>query len=358
MKRKKYKMAVVGVYGDGPDFTTGQAVKCRELIDWMAKKYGMDQIRIVNTWRWKRRSWKLFSSFLGAFLNCETVIIMPAPNGIKIFGPLSYYFQKIFNKKVHYVVIGGWLADLLNADPFMKKCVKAYAGVYAETPYMVERLKDAGLLNCFYMPNFRTLCDEVPSKPAVWEKPLRICTYSRVVKEKGIGDAVRIVLRANEIAGRQLFFLDVYGKIDASYESEFEALMKENQNIALYCGVRHADEGIMTLASYFALLFPSWYEGEGLAGTILDAFASQTPVLANDWKYIHDIIEHGENGLIYGFRDIEEAAGLLNVLYEDNRLYKRIQAGCAGSAKRYSTDAVLGEFTGKIFADEQSDGIC
>ena len=32
MKKMK-KVAVVGVYGTGTDFTTGQAVKCRTLID-------------------------------------------------------------------------------------------------------------------------------------------------------------------------------------------------------------------------------------------------------------------------------------------------------------------------------------
>lgn len=48
------KVAIVGVYGEGTEFTTGQAVKCRVVIDWLKKKYGTDEVVVVNTYKWKK----------------------------------------------------------------------------------------------------------------------------------------------------------------------------------------------------------------------------------------------------------------------------------------------------------------
>lgn len=53
---EKKKIAVIGVYGQGPDFTTGQAVKCMELINWLKETYGTDQVQVVNTYQWKKKT--------------------------------------------------------------------------------------------------------------------------------------------------------------------------------------------------------------------------------------------------------------------------------------------------------------
>lgn len=345
------KVAVIGVYGVGPDFTTGQAVKCRELIDWLKSQYGADQVQIVNSYRWKRNPVGLFLSVVRAFKNCDRIIIMPAPHGVKVFAPLSYRLKNLFHRPVHYVVIGGWLADMLAARPKLKRCVAGLDGVYVETDSMVRDLKDLGLGNVVYLPNFRKLEKGTAPKNVNRTPPVSVCTYSRVVREKGIGDAVDIVRKANEKMGSALFGLDIYGKVDEAFKEEFQELLGKNKDFVQYCGVKDAGEGIATLAPYFALLFPSYYEGEGLAGTVLDAFASETPVIANDWKYIGEIITHGENGLIYPFRDLDTAAEELCSLYSDEKKYLQIQNGCFISARHYSTDVVLKKFAEQVFAD-------
>ena len=81
MKKIK-KVAVVGVYGTGTDFTTGQAVKCHTLIDWMKRKFGSDEVVIVDTYKWMRNPLKLLVSMIFAMKNCNNIVIMPAQNGI------------------------------------------------------------------------------------------------------------------------------------------------------------------------------------------------------------------------------------------------------------------------------------
>lgn len=345
MKRKH--ISIVGVYGQGENFTTGQAVKCFEVINWFKEKYGDEQIGIVNTYAWKKNPVKLFVSMIKAFRVSDNIILMPAQHGLKIFAPMAAILKKIFGKQVHYVVIGGWLANMLDQHKILRKCVLTFDGVYVETEKMVHDLRKLGVDKVLYMPNCRKYVDKQHTV-ANKSKLIRVCTYSRVVKEKGIIDAIKIVQKANEFLGEKKFILDIYGKIALEFKNEFELIIAENENDVKYCGVKNSDQGAETLEQYFCLLFPTYYIGEGFAGTILDAFVARTPVIANDWKYNKDIIKNRENGFIYPFRNIEQAARDLCELYENENLYKYLQNGCYISALMYSTDAILGELDKKM----------
>ena len=50
------------------------------------------------------------------------------------------------------------------------------------------------------------------------KKKLKVCTYSRVIKEKGILDAIEIVKSANQMLGENKFYLDIYGKISNEFK--------------------------------------------------------------------------------------------------------------------------------------------
>lgn len=337
------KVSVVGVYGVGADFTTGQAVKCYEIINWLKDKYGASQINVVNTYKWKKHPIKLFLNMILAFGESENIIIMPAQHGLKVFAPMSYILKKIFHRPVHYVVIGGWLNDAIKKSYYLKKCILSFEGIYVETRDMQKKLQKSDVKSACYMPNCRKLVDI--QKPELnLKKKLKVCTYSRVIKEKGILDAIEIVKSANQMLGENKFYLDIYGKISNEFKPELKRAIETNGEVVKYCGVKNADQGAETLSNYFALLFPTYYEGEGFAGTILDAFVGKTPVIANDWKYNSEIIENGKNGFIYSYRNIDEAAKYLVLLYTNPEVYRKVQEGCKQSAHEFSTDVVLNRF--------------
>lgn len=342
--RELKKIAVVGVYGRGADFTTGQAVKCHTMIDWLKEKYGASEVVVVNTYQWKKNPLKLVHDMVSAMQNCRNIVIMPAQHGLKVFAPLTYALNKVYHRSVHYIVIGGWLAEMLKEKPSLKKSVFSFDGVYVELKSMKANLEAIGMRNVYYMPNSRALAEPCARLEFGNQKPLRVCTYSRVIKSKGIEDAIAICRRANEILEKNVFQLDIYGRIGGEYKQEFEQLMQTQSDTAVYQGCKNADETLDTLEAYFALLFPTYYEGEGFAGTVLDAFAAELPIIANDWKYNAEIIEDGVNGFLYPFRDVEAAAQKLVMLYRNPELYSKIRCGCRESAERYSTEHVMKEF--------------
>lgn len=344
------KAAIVGVFGEGPDFTTGQAVKCRELILGLRKKYGDSEIEPVNTYRWKKTPFRLLEKLIASFFQFNNIIIMPAQHGICVFAPIAFLMKKATKRSVHYVVIGGWLAETLKHKKWLRYCVKSFDALYVETKSMVQDLNALGLKQVFYMPNFRELPN---SSDTLQEKnfsngSVPVCTYSRVVKEKGIEDAIQIVNTANQLIGKEKFHLDIYGPIAEAYRNEFAEVLLKNQDVAEYRGVKNAGQGVETLSKYFALLFPTYYEGEGFAGTLLDAFASGTPAIVNDWKYNREIVESGTNGFVYPYRDIVRAAQDLCKLYEDPHLYRQIQEGCRQSSRVYSTEHILEAFERRL----------
>jgi len=341
------KLAVIGQYGTGPLYLTGQAVKTVFITDWMKRRYGEDQIEIVNTYGWKKHPLRLVIGVFRAMKHCSNVMIFPAPHGVKVFPGLVSAFNRILHRRTFFIVIGGWLADFLKDHSYIRRATKKFYSVCAETESLVQDLKAVEIENAVYLPNCRDYVD-FPSDKDFDKLPLHVCTYSRVTQSKGIEDAVLTVRKANEKLGKNVFFLDVFGAVDSAYKEEFEKLCSENKDVVSYEGTRNADQTLQTLKDQFALLFPTWYEGECFAGTVLDAFLSRTPIIANDWKFNSQVIRDKEDGFLYPYRDISEAAGLLVSLYEDRKLYRKIQAGCAESSLRYSSDNVLGQLAAEM----------
>ena len=60
------KTAIIGQYGEGPDYVTGQAVKTHAIVDWMIGRFGRENVEIVNSYGWKRRPLRLFLSMIRA----------------------------------------------------------------------------------------------------------------------------------------------------------------------------------------------------------------------------------------------------------------------------------------------------
>ena len=341
------KLAVIGQYGTGPSYLTGQAVKTVFITDWMKRRYGDDQVEIVNTYGWKKHPVRLVFSVMKAMKHCANVMIFPAPHGVKVFPRLVSFFNGFFHRRTFFIVIGGWLAEYLSFHGSTKRATRKFNGVCAETASLVKDLHEIGIENAWYLPNCRDYVDISPDKDRT-SLPLHVCTYSRVTESKGMADAVATVRKANRILGSDVFFLDVFGAVDGPYKEQFEALCADNKDVMCYAGTRNADQTLETLAGQFALLFPTYYEGECFAGTVLDAFLSRTPIIANDWKFNSEVIRNGDDGFLYKFRDTDEAAAILASLYRDPELYRKIQDGCMESARAFSSDTVLEQLAVKM----------
>lgn len=86
------------------------------------------------------------------------------------------------------------------------------------------------------------------------------------MQEKGIADAVKTVIEVNQSLGRTIFSLDIYGQVDENQTDLFEKLRKIFPYYIRYGGLIPFDRSVETLKEYFALLFPTYYEGGRFCG--------------------------------------------------------------------------------------------
>ena len=270
------------------------------------------------------------------------VLIFPAHNGLRVYAPLLSFQRKFFKKrKIHYVVIGGWLPQFLTKRKSLEKALKRFDGIYVETNTMKSALEVQGFENVFVMPNckdLKILSEQELIYPS--ETPYKLCTFSRVMKEKGIETAVDAVKKVNEKLGYTAYSLDIYGQVDSAQTEWFDALQQKFTANIKYCGVVPSDKSVDVLKEYFILLFPTYYEGEGFAGTLIDAFSAGLPVIASDWKYNIELVNEGV-GYVYHTGDQPAFAEILKEVAIKPELLLCKKKLCLKEAEKYRIDSVI-----------------
>ncbi|MHC1770861.1 MAG: glycosyltransferase family 4 protein [Flexilinea sp.] len=207
---------------------------------------------------------------------------------------------------------------------------------------MSKGLKKLGVNNTIVLSNFKQLNILSQNQlPHVYKEPFALCTFSRVMKEKGIEDAIAAVNRINRNNGKIVFTLDIYGQIEKSYSERFSTILKEFPDYVRYRGMIPYHESVEVLKNYFLLLFPTFWDSEGFAGTIIDAFAAGLPIIASDWKYNSEIIQDHYTGRIIPVHDMESLIYILLEFAKKPDDVIRMKPNCLSEAEKYSPERVI-----------------
>lgn len=328
-------VGIIGHFGIGLDLYNGQTVKTKMLTEELENTLGKDSVIIVDTHGGIRKYFKLIHELYLSVKQCKNVVILPAKRGITVIAPLLYLFNKTYCRRLHYVVVGGWLPDFCIQHKALKKILKNYDYIYVETVRMKAALEEQGFTNVTLMPNFKRIqpiTEKVCSKDYI--KPFKLCTFSRVMKEKGIEDAVNAVESINAKHGETSYSLDIYGQIEKGQEEWFANLKKGFPAEIEYKGFVSPNESVRVLSNYYALLFPTFYEGEGFAGTVIDSMASGTPIIASNWKDNPEVITDEYNGLLFETHDVADLSEKIESLTTQKRGI--ISKNAIESSKKYS----------------------
>lgn len=334
------KFAVIGVFDFKNLSTGGQPVKTRNLFQLLSEKYGTDEVAYIETYGWKKHPFEIIAAVRRAVKQSENVIMLPAHNGVKVFAPLLLRYAKGTSVKLFYDVIGGWLPQKTEADPKLAAQLRRFNGIWVETSSMKNALERQGFSNVSVVPNFKFITPLAAKELPPLEKPYRLCTFSRVMKEKGIEDAVEAVTLVNDDFGETVFTLDIYGPVDENQTEWFDKMQTAFPQYVHYRGCVNSDKSVDVLKAYYALLFPTFYDGEGFAGTLIDAFSSGVPVIASDWKYNPEIV-HGNVGIIYPTGNVESLADILKNIANNPKIIINKKLYCLKEAMRYSPAGVL-----------------
>ena len=319
----KYKVGIIGHFGFGLDLANGQTIKTK-IVSEVIKKAVDGNICYVDAHGGIKAVLPVLFGCVRLLRKCDNVFIFLTENGLKVALPTLAFFNRFFHKKLHYNVIGGWLPIFLQSNQHLIKHLHKFNYVYVETETMKNALENLGIHNCIVIPNCKELniLEESGIHPKK-EQPYHLCTFSRVMKEKGIEDIINVVKEINEAKKTTVYKLHIFGQIDSFQKDWFEALSSQFPSYVDYGGVIPFSQSVQVLKEFFALVFPTRFYTEGVPGTIVDAYASGLPVVSSRWESFSDVVDEGVTGYGYDFGDVEDLKRvLLKIANEPEMIYK------------------------------------
>lgn len=194
------KVCIIGCFADTLDLLNGQTVKTKIVYKELEKSLGCDEVMKIDTYGGMKTLVKTPIIVLNALKNAENIIILPAENGLRIIAPLLIGFNSVFKRNIYYDVIGGWLPEFVKKRKWLGIFLKKINSIFVETSSMKEQLESQGYNNIDVIPNCKELVIlDAKTIKYTDTKPYRLCTFSRVTKEKGIEDAVQAVCEINSM---------------------------------------------------------------------------------------------------------------------------------------------------------------
>ena len=347
------KIGILGHFARNTDMCDGQTVKTRHIERALINKE--PNIATVDSYRWKKHPFSFLLNIIKLVLKSDVIIMLPDAGGIKIYPYIINLFAGKRKLKI-YSVVGAWLPSYLKNNKKMCKQLQKYDYILVETQTMQTQLEALGFDNAVIVPNFKDITplreEELVRE---FEYPLPFCIFSRVMKEKGVTDAIEACVRVNEEYGKTVCTLDIYGPVQEEYKEELLQLCEKYSLVVEYKGVADPSQSVEILKKYYMLLFPTLlFYTEGIPGTIIDAFSAGVPVLASEWESYRDVLSESDS-ITYKLGDKEALFRQLKYCIGSINEIVAYRPACLKSAKKFSMD-VATEMIWNLIIKESKQG--
>lgn len=316
----------------------GVNIKNRHILKYL-RNLDKTKVQLIDTENWKVRILQLlFKIFVFSYVNEKIVLSINTKSAYQIIK-----FLHLFNldKKLIYIVVGGSLPNEISEGNLKTKYFKKILKIYVQTSKMEKDLRENGLNNVEKLSNSKYFDDIAIATNKEIGSPINCFYLGRVHPDKGIDMIFEAFKKINRKKCK--IKIDFYGPIEKSYRDSF--LRKINKNdFANYNGTIDLidnTESYYRLAEYDLFIFPTYWEGEGFPGVVIDAFICGVPVLASDWNHNTEVIEDGYNGLIFKSRDIDNLIEKLDFIDKNKSVLTELSKNAHESSKHYKTENVL-----------------
>ena len=343
------KILYIATTADNINRLDGETVKCRLLREYLNE---IDKIEVISidTDNWRKHIIKLIILILFYFIRCDEIVISSADKGANI---VLNFFRKInTNKKIYYFVIGGSLSKNIKEKNWNIETYTRINHIYVEASNLKNDLKKLNINNVDVLNNFRKV--EKFDNKYVEESNFRFVYYGRVIKEKGVEEAIKLVKRLN-LEGKKCN-LSIYGQCADSYKKYI--LSKFDNNIKYYGElVPNGKDEYEVLSKYDAFIFPTEYPGECLPGALIDCYISGLAVLASNWKYAKEYIEDGKNGYIFEYKNYNDMYTKALELIDNHVQLQRFKKKSKQLSKKYLMENTLNKVKQELLGEIDNEEV-
>jgi glycosyltransferase involved in cell wall biosynthesis len=323
---------IIGYFGYVTNQLDGQTIKTRNVFDLIKRNVGNEYtLDLVDTQKLKTKPLITLFKLLFKPLKSKVIFYLPGESNLNKYFPILYYISKLARIEIIYPVVGGWLPSFLTTHCHLITKLKTIKAILVESERMNNELFNMGFRNVSILENFRII-NKQPFVKRSTSEHLKFVFMSRVRPDKGC-NIIFDALEQLKINGH--FTVDFYGEIAKDYETEFLSKVSKHSNTS-YRGIIQPTDVFLTLTRYDILLLPTYYDGEGFPGTIVESFMSGLPVIVSDWKDLASFISDGENGFVIPPHNANALADRISYLVQNPEVLVPMKENALKSSLKFS----------------------
>lgn len=313
----------------------GESMKNHLFIDRFREVF--DKVITVDIVAPKKRPWCIAKLVWVVLTHPNWPIAMSV--SISTGDKVMHLLQKLGCNNIYYWAVGGTLHEKLATGNYDLEPYKKLKAIYVQSPRIVEGLKKLGINNAIHVNNSKRI-DYIPEISKRNNDKVRFVFLSRVHPDKGCAMIVNSSKRLNELGYKDKFRVDFYGKVDERY-SEFLPMIEPVDNVNYKGFLDLTDnKGYDTLATYDMMLFPTYWDGEGFPGIVIDAYISGVPIIASNWSCNEDVVDE-KTGVIIPHHNEEALFEIMKAVLDGKYDLKQMAQHCQARAKEYDNRNVL-----------------
>lgn len=261
-------------------------------------------------------------------------------NGAMLFFPILKIICFLYRRPLILRTFGGDFDERFSQLGGFKKYILSKTMLSSdmllfETKRSVEYFKNKTNSKVYWYPNsrpFSSSSNQLVSKKLV-HLPLKVAFVGHVKPSKGVRELVAATQSSVELS------VDIYGPLsEGIVESEL------NTHNTQYMGILDPEDTASVIAKYDVLALPTYFDGEGYPGVILEAYAQAVPVISTNWRCIPEIVDDS-SGILVDPGSVDQLKYAMEKLETDQDKYNKLCIGAIQQAEKFSSQ----EWTEKYY---------
>ena len=334
----------VGWVRAGKPPVDGETTKNQNIIAEL-KKYC--KVTVLDFYQKNRHPW-IYLQALRAFIAQPKATIILSTSAKNVYGMLRLFKALHLHREIIHWVVGGAFGKHVQQGRFRAGVFNYVKFNLVQCQGMIDELRSAGVTNAKFVSNFKPINYYPDLEKALSQRSqstkTRFVFLSRIMADKGCNYILAAAKLLNDKGYADRYTIDFYGKVDVGYKETFERGVEAFDNIRYHglLNLKRKDE-YDELATYHAMLFPTYWKGEGFAGVFIDAFIAGIPVLTSDWAHNTEAIKNDELGIIYPVHDVKALADTMEKCIIGEIDLEEMTVHARQEASRYDAKQVLNE---------------
>jgi glycosyltransferase involved in cell wall biosynthesis len=329
----------------------GTTVLFRQLVEELAELPGV-MVDIIDT---SMASSPYFQGFrvlirlLKRICRADVVAFHASWKGALLFGPAIRLVCACFHKRWIFRGFGNF-AKVYGSASFLQRSILDHSILSAdvillETKSSVKYFQQISKRSVRWYPNSRPRRRCAKLSDLCSSGARRFVYMGHVKPAKGVCE----LIDAGAIVNADID-IHVYGPL-------MDGLRKEHfiGKKVKYMGILSPKRVQEVLLEYDVLLLPTYWEGEGYPGAILEGYSCGLPVIATRWSDIPEIVGC-DTGLLVSPGNPKELAEAMSTLIDSPELMKKLRTGAIALSRQFEsrkwTDYFLAICRGLVVTDE------